>query len=440
MQRMNALGLLLPLVSLTGCVGSLRDDADDAGTRLDAHVSFDADSGVHEETDAGPGPCTTCPPCLDTTEPTAFEQALLDLPPHTWFEAPNSHMREVCAPDSARVSGVVGCAAVVSAWSSGVYDPIHRRMIVWGGGHDDYWGNELYGFDLRSGTWSRLTEPSVVPEGETSITFFNQDPLPDGKPVSRHTYDGVEFIEHLGKLWGLGGSRARDGGGTNITWMYDESAGWTQHASGPGGYTFAMAYDPGSRKVLVNTTESMRIYDIDTDTWTTVPGFGYTPLWPRYVGGDRTGIVDPSRGLYWVVGNRMVLVWDIAEGRPVTDDWVTTGGGDYTNADRVLPNYPAQLFESGGGNIYNVNAPGFDYDSATDAIVAWPNQGAPYALNLQTRVWTEGSPDGAPTSRNSGGTYGRWRYVAAYNVFVLVNSVDENVYFYKHTAGCGPQP
>jgi hypothetical protein len=35
------------------------------------------------------------------------------------------------------------------------------------------------------------------------------------------------------------------------------------------------------------------------------------------------------------------------------------------------------------------------------------------------------------------GTYGRWRYIARLNVFVLVNSVDDDVRFYKHTAGCG---
>ncbi|MDI1450127.1 hypothetical protein [Polyangium sp. 6x1] len=32
----------------------------------------------------------------------------------------------------------------------------------------------------------------------------------------------------------------------------------------------------------------------------------------------------------------------------------------------------------------------------------------------------------------------RFRYIAQYNVFVLVNRADENVFFYKHTAGCGP--
>jgi hypothetical protein len=64
--------------------------------------------------------------------------------------------------------------------------------------------------------------------------------------------------------------------------------------------------------------------------------------------------------------------------------------------------------------------------------------GAPYALDLDTREWTLGGEVGAPVSAASGGTFGRWRYVAAYNVFILVNSVDENVHFYKHTFGCGP--
>ena len=38
---------------------------------------------------------------------------------------------------------------------------------------------------------------------------------------------------------------------------------------------------------------------------------------------------------------------------------------------------------------------------------------------------------------NSRGTYGRWRYIPRVNAFILVNDVDENVYFYKHTGGCG---
>jgi len=44
---------------------------------------------------------------------------------------------------------------------------------------------------------------------------------------------------------------------------------------------------------------------------------------------------------------------------------------------------------------------------------------------------------GAPVAQTANGTYGRWRYAAHYNVFVLVNGAGDDVFFYKHTAGCG---
>jgi hypothetical protein len=36
------------------------------------------------------------------------------------------------------------------------------------------------------------------------------------------------------------------------------------------------------------------------------------------------------------------------------------------------------------------------------------------------------------------GTFGRFRYVAYLNAFILVNEPGQNVYFYKLTPGCGP--
>ncbi|MEB2313469.1 MAG: hypothetical protein OZ921_15030 [Sorangiineae bacterium] len=233
-------------------------------------------------------------------------------------------------------------------------------------------------------------------------------------------------------------ARARDGSGTNVTWTFADATGWTQHAPGVGGLMLATAYHRASRRIFVNATETLHIYDVDGDSWSQAPGFRYKPYWPRCTGSDRTAAIDPRRGLFWSVGSKMVLVWDIASGKAVTDDWKTTGGGDYTNEAKVMPTYPAQLFESGGGDIYDASAPGFDYDSASDELVAWPNRGAPYALDLDAKTWSAGSATGAPESKNSGGTYGRWRYAREYNVFILVNSVDENVHFYKHTEGCGP--
>ena len=432
MSRALMRALLCAVVVAAACDHGLKSP--DAGTPPQP-VDGDAQPADGGKTCSGCGPCSSGAPL------TAFEQSLIDLPPQTWWQAPASQMRTVCAPDALGVGGIDGCAGIILAWSGGAYDAVHRRMVIWGGGHDDYWGNELYGFDLRSGAWSRLTEPSVVPAGMASNDYFSRDPLPDGKPDARHTYDGLQFLED-GTFWAHGGSRAEDGHGTNLTWLYDDATGWTNVATtgtGPGGYSLSSGYDPASGRVLVHGAQLFYIYDVKAKTWSSLPGFGFPPLWPRYAcAGDGTGAVDTKRGLFWSVGSGEVLVWDIANGAPVTDAWATTGGGAYTNKACVAANYPDQLFEGGGGAIYNVAAPGFDYDSAADALVAWPNAGAPYALDLKTRTWTAGGAAGAPTSKNSIGTYGRWRYIQAYNVFILVNSVDENVYFYKNTEGCGP--
>lgn len=371
-----------------------------------------------------------CPPCTLPDDATELEQTLVGLEADTWYEVPDTAMRDVCVDDSVGVRGVSGCPAIITAWSGGTFDTSRNRMLIWGGGHDDYHGNEVYAFDVPSGAWLRLTDP-------TTTDHLDRDPLGDGNPVSRHTYEGVEYVAHADVMWAHGGSRARDGSGTDVTWTLDlESLLWTNRdpdPSGPGGLVVCSAYDPVSRAVILRDTQNIHRYDLDSNSWTTMMNFGFPPEWPRYErSGDKTGVVDPTRNLFWSMGSGDILVWDIEAGSLVTDAWVTTGGGDYSNAD-VVGDRTEQLFESGGGDVYDASAPGVDYDGAADALVAWANEGGPYALDLTTRTWTRGSGDGAPVSSNSGGTFGRWRWVPAYNVFILVNSVDENVRFYKHT-------
>ena len=63
---------------------------------------------------------------------------------------------------------------------------------------------------------------------------------------------------------------------------------------------------------------------------------------------------------------------------------------------------------------------------------------ARHSPRTSRRSWTQGSSAGTPTAPVDHGTFGRFRYVRRTNVFVLVNGVDDDVWFYKHTAGCGP--
>lgn len=366
---------------------------------------------------------------------TVFEQSLINMPANTWREIADSRLVDVCAPPSFGVSATMGCAGITEAWGGGAYGRGPRKMFVWGGGHTDYWGNEVYAFDLQRGQWQRLTDPTPGP----TVSASGKDPLPDGRPNSRHTYDGLQFIERLGKLFALGGSISPGGGGTSVTWLFDPTNLTWQYAGGgqgPGGYGLTSAYDPASGAVFLRSTKALWRYQPENGTWAQLAGFDVVPLWPRYeVGGGKRGAIDTKRSLFWSVGDNDFLVWDIANQKLVSEQWVTSGGGAYSN-ERRLKAYPAQVLNSGGGAIFDATAPGFDYDTKADQFVAWKG-GAPYILDLATKTWKTGSAVGAPKAQARNGTYGRWRYLPEYNVFMLVNSATSNVFFYKNTPG-GP--
>src|SRR6266849_4211047 len=97
-----------------------------------------------------------------------------------WYQIPNT-------TGPACPSGFTGCANVVAAWSGGIADTTRNRLILWGGGHTDYNGNEVYALDLNTLTFARLNNPST-PAG--SCVAAN----PDGTPNSRHTYGGLAYL------------------------------------------------------------------------------------------------------------------------------------------------------------------------------------------------------------------------------------------------------
>jgi len=367
--------------------------------------------------------CTSPSPAF-----TADEQMLVDLPADSWFSPPDTKIRPLCP------SGLDGCANIIEAWSGGTFDPVHNQMLIFGGGHADYAGNEVYAFDTGSLGWTRLTDPS-------SPDLQDQDPLADGQPASRHSYDGISYITHADRMLVHGGSMWHSGNGSDVSWAFDPGAKtWTnrdpQPAAPASPLDQASAYDPGTKRVYFHLTNMLAAYDWDTNAWTTLQDYGEPPFWPRYeVSSDKRGLIDQKRGLLWFFGSGLVLVYDIASGKHVTDDWITTGGTTFTNADFVA-GYAGELITTGGGEIITAAAPGVDYDTASDDLVGWVG-GAPWILDLDSKTWTQSAATGGPAATAQHGTYGRWRYIPRLNVFMLVNSVDEDVYFYKHTAGCG---
>lgn len=353
------------------------------------------------------------------------EKQLVNLPADTWLEVPSTHFGDFCAAhEPAGAHDVQGCGAIINAWGGGAWDPVHRRMILWGGGHNDYFGNEVYGFSTKTFQWELLVEGSAVASA-AALT----EPMADGTPVSRHTYDGLAYLTQANRMFAFGGATSPQGGSSHLTWSLDlDTKAWKQLAvtqglpAGTSQYFMGSAYDEADQRVYMRNQDGVWVYEVAGDTWTRLLDAGYPPLYPEWSQWHyRRGVFDPKRKLFFTLGGTTasgkpeLFAFDVTTSQAVHEAWVTSGGDD----------------------IVSSNAPGADLDTAADAIVAW-NGGAARVLDLASKAWSTKSAAGAPGKAVEAGTYGRFRYIAVYNVFVLVNQASENVFFYKHTGGCGP--
>jgi hypothetical protein len=337
------------------------------------------------------------------------------LQPGTWYEVPNSHLSAVLP--NPIPPGLSGPGAIVGAWSGGAYDTKRDRLLVWGGGHADYGGNEIYAFDMNSLTWSRIWGPSANipdPGGSASDTYS------DGNPVSRHTYDGLEYLPTTDQFWINGGSRyCGSGSAGRDTWVFDFASNqWIQKANLPicDGCAYleqSTAYDPVTGHIwLVQSGNELFEYTPSTNTWAARGGSS--------VGSDHAGALDWKRHKFVVIGGGSAYFYDVSQTGTVARQTLNT---------------------TGATGIIGTRYPGLAYDPVADRMVAWNGGADVYILNMDTLVWTKQTTTGpvVPTAAASAGTYGRFRYIPSKNVYVVVNDIDQNVFIYRYSAG-SPAP
>jgi hypothetical protein len=100
-----------------------------------------------------------------------------------------------------------------------------------------------------------------------------------------------------------------------------------------------------------------------------------------------------------------------------------------------------ELSTAGDTEIQAASSIGFDWDPASERLVAWDDGADVYVLTppagdwrTEAWVWTRVPPAAGNTvvpSRNMNGTYGRFRYASNINAFVLVSSTDGPVWAYR---------
>lgn len=387
--------------STTGATASAdtgsSDGSDGSSTGGTPMCTADDDCPANTYCDLPTGMCR-CDPRTST--------CLQDVPPGHWLELDGTAMADVFPPPET-VPG--SPAAIVLAWSGGVYDRDRNRMVVWGGGHADYSGNEIYAFDLEALAWSRLNDPSPDVGGDEASGYY-----PDGLPRSRHTYDYLVYVPELGAMCSAGGAglwMSGQIGVANFDCFDFATQQWSSRAPAPEGTIAGIAdYDPETGRVAYVLGPQLRYlaqYDSGADAWTS-HGDNFTN---GGLGLALTGRVHPTARRFVAVGGGTVYTWDL------------DAPGNIAESTVALADPPPGFDRAN---------PGLDYAAPVDRIVWWGGGTSLWSLDLDGMTWVE-HPAAAentvvPPEPVANGTYGRFRYAIASDVFVLVNEATQNVF------------
>lgn len=333
------------------------------------------------------------------------------ISPGKWCEIPASRMSDVFPSRVGHPAwGHLGPRGVTAAWGGAAFDTKRNVLLVTGGGHGDYGGNEVYEFSLTSMKWRRATEPSrmrEVREGQFVI---------DGSeaPVSSHTYGGLVYLPNVDRMFKFGGSYYGSGNSYDKhVYLYDvERRTWARRAEAPRAVLSpAVDYDPRTGHVLVVGNTGLMSYDPISDTW---------KVWA-----SRDGDLLINVGALDLDARRLVVI--SSRGEMFFYDMQNVGSRQRA---------PTKVSWRGAGLAYH---------APSRRLVIWG--GGREVWTVDSRTWEAcklANPDGpAPVSTNdqgrakTAGIYTRWRHVPDLDLFIAYSDSSDNVWFYKLPAGAG---
>jgi hypothetical protein len=341
------------------------------------------------------------------------------------------------------------CRNVIRSWSGGVADTVANRLIIWGGGAGNYYGNEIYSLNLTANpvTLTRAMDPTVPTNYANRTNCIDGIPPANSTfaPNSRATYGGLAFIANADTLFATGGALACVfANPSHNTWTISlnnlsNSTSWQDQGLGlsgplPGsnggvGYGNVAAYDPNTGLVFVSDSAALYTYNSQTNTYARItPTYGFT------TDIHLSGAIDPTRKLFVMVGACKAGTCGSGTGVFVADISNPTSTTQQSWTAATLADANCAEFLSGGVNAISSASPGFTFDSVANDFVGWPNQGnsvyimTPDTVNkrftCQKQTFANGPPNsaqGATGANTSNGTFGRFAYFPGLDVFVVVN-------------------
>lgn len=369
--------------------------------------------------------CAAWPVCFTSVGLASGETSanlVAQMKPREWQEVTGSHLIQVAyrwPPHVKMTQNGTGVSGVIANWSGGAYDTKRDRLLVWGGGHFAYAGNEIYAFDVAAMRWQRITDPSLAIDQDYQA---GDETYADGTPRSNHTYGAIQYVPTIDRFCSFGTAATFPGPrGGPTTWTFDFTSNlWEKRSAAPG-------YGPGS-----------------SSAWDPVSGM----IWIRVNGKGETlapweGIFaswDPLKDIWSIRGRKLKhKTWDnhSAAIDPLRRRYVAVGGGKVRAFDlsRSGPITQEELDTYGPQDIVQANSPGFEYDPVIDKFVGWNGGADVFTLDPDTLEWRRIQPAATnrvrPPAATKNGTFGRFRYMSSRNAYIVVNDVRQNVFIYK---------
>jgi hypothetical protein len=352
--------------------------------------------------------------------------------------------------------------------STAIVDTLRKRMIFWGGGHNGYWGNDIFDLEISNiGTGNplmlRLDNPANPnnPVGGTAgqmeyetlyaCSYVTNCTPTINTPGSRHTYNNLAYIPSTDQMLSFGGALTPNGYASSDTWLLNMSSvlascapgatalgcnpAWSNVSptSGPIGNQFNYVnYDANHDVVWVadnNNSNGIWIYNYSTNAYTQVSN--HFP-----VGYHSYSVFDPIDQLVIVIG-----------GGDGVHYFSTASLTSTTLVTPILINCSGLTVGGSGLPGDSGQYPGLAWDPIGKVVVVYmnggPATGGQTLYLLDPKTWactseTYGSVQGTDYPQSTPnfdtgdmGTFGHFQYIAAYDIFVLCNDPHEDCWYFR---------
>jgi hypothetical protein len=365
-----------------------------------------------------------------------------------------------------------GPRGIIAAYSGFAWDSRRGDLIIYGGGHANYGGNELYRWRGTTLKWERMSLPS-------DVTTLDPPPWltvdgPNASPMSHHTYDNNIYLPIVDRFLTFGGAAF----GNGESYIIKKTDG-TFRSTGPYFFDPARADENKVGGITGSHSQWSNPYlgVIGGKMWENrdVPKNLPNAYFQRHFLEGSTGYTQENgKDVVFVHGAYAILskytINDIDD--PTQDSWEQLGQGvgwgpgvsaylptlnlfvrispnlfSYWNLSTPGPTNPNVAFVPSGVFVpppgvygYGLGDYGMDYDAPRNRLLLWVGGGDVWALYPPAVV----SPNGwriekiasstlqIPLTGAGAGVLGKWKYIAQLDAFITLQDwYAGNIWFYK---------